>query len=539
MSEQAISGKIMDNTTWEEPDRVKNDRQETEYTKKMKGDFGFFGIGTFLYSCLYAFCMFHNPSGVTFPFFAAGSLLFFCFCLSKLGISLRKGSAFYMVSIMLLAVSTFCTDDGRIIGMNKLGILLLLISFLLNQIYDTSQWGLGNYVSSIVMTLFCSLGCLNRPFQDGNHFRKTVIRGKGQKLLYVIAGLLVAIPIVTFVFLLLIFADAVFREMGEALLDSINFDTIFEIAAMIVCCFLAVYCILSFLCEKKLKEEAGDRRHGEPLLAITVTGMLTLLYLVFSVIQVLGLFLGKLQLPAGYTYARYAREGFFQLLAVSVLNLIIVLTVLAFFRESRVLKGILVVMSLCTFIMIASSAMRMVLYISSYNLTFLRIFVLWSLAVLTFLFLGVVLSIFKKKFPLFRYSCVIVTCCYLVLSFGHPDYWIARVNVESEKRDDSYLSGLSADAAPVLLPWLREQAQKEGWEESPAGDVSIDGEAGGYDSRRDGSTQEYVRRMLRKTENYDSILQFNVSRYMAAKQLKAAGEWEEMAAVLDKGGEQP
>ena len=56
---------------------------------------------------------------------------------------------------------------------------------------------------------------------------------------------------------------------------------------------------------------------------------------------------------------------------------------------------------------------------------------------------------------------VIVTVFYICLSFAHPDYWIARYNLNPahieylNKYDvaDSkrYLSGLSADAAPVLL----------------------------------------------------------------------------------------
>ena len=70
--------------------------------------------------------------------------------------------------------------------------------------------------------------------------------------------------------------------------------------------------------------------------------------------------------------------------------------------------------------------------------------------------------IFKENFPLFRYSMVAVTCMYLLLSFGHPDYWIAKVNVAGCEEDGSdffkgkgyrdyhFLNGLSADAAPVM-----------------------------------------------------------------------------------------
>ena len=82
------------------------------------------------------------------------------------------------------------------------------------------------------------------------------------------------------------------------------------------------------------------------------------------------------------------------------------------------------------------------------------------------IFAGVLIYTHKESFPLFRYSMVIVTCFYLILSFGHPDYWIAKVNVESmqENRSDffkgeayddyRYLATLNADAAPVLLKLL-------------------------------------------------------------------------------------
>lgn len=125
------------------------------------------------------------------------------------------------------------------------------------------------------------------------------------------------------------------------------------------------------------------------------------------------------------------------------------------------LKLILTVISGCTFIMILSSALRMIMYINRYNLTFLRIFVLWSLAVIFLLMAGVTIFIYMNKFSLFTYSCVIVTVFYICLSFSHPDYWIARYNLMPEhleylddydiRDNQKYLRKLSADAAPVLL----------------------------------------------------------------------------------------
>ena len=111
-----------------------------------------------------------------------------------------------------------------------------------------------------------------------------------------------------------------------------------------------------------------------------------LLYLFFSGIQVIYLFLGKGSLPEGVTYSSYARQGFFQLLFVAVMNLVMVLMNLKFFKRSRFLNGVLTVICGCTYVMIASAAYRMALYVGEYHLTYLRVLVLWFLLLLAWLF---------------------------------------------------------------------------------------------------------------------------------------------------------
>ena len=57
-----------------------------------------------------------------------------------------------------------------------------------------------------------------------------------------------------------------------------------------------------------------------------------------------------------------------------------------------------------------------------------------------------------------------MTVCYLGLSFSHPDYWVARYNVakmeEISPSDYAYFSDLSADAAPILVSYLKEEDKK-------------------------------------------------------------------------------
>ncbi|MCI9675022.1 MAG: DUF4173 domain-containing protein [Lachnospiraceae bacterium] len=513
---------------------------ETEETKKLKENYGFFGISIFLYAVFYTFCMFRNGAGVTFPLFVAGSLLLLFLSLSKLGMSIKRGSIYYMVGMILLGISTFLTDDWRIIFYNKLGVFLLMISLLLKQFFDTSKWNLGKYFTSIIQAVVLCLGELLRPVQDGALYQKNKKAQKSRTVGYVLIGLAVSVPLLLIVLALLASADAFFLEMVIKVFGSINLPNIMNIIFRIGYMFFFSYMLIAYLCRKQIKEEVKDCRTGEPVIAITVTAMLTFVYLLFSIVQIAGLFLGKLQLPEGYTYAGYARRGFFQLLVVSILNLIIVLVCLGFFRKSKILKGVLTVMSLCTFIMIASSATRMAIYIHFYYLTFMRILVLWALALLTVLFLGVLINIYAESFPLFRYSMAVVTIFYLVLSFARPDYIIAKVNIsnaeeyrmqwwedESEEYycDFEYLGGLSADAAPVLVPYMKslgydfqafESENALSYAKTQCTDRNFpilcrgDREHFGY---------WWMRDLQRHTENF-GIRTFNLSRYTAMELLR-------------------
>lgn len=250
------------------------------------------------------------------------------------------------------------------------------------------------------------------------------------------------------------------------------FEDFFWILVSILLCYCIVYCFINAIVKNNIKEQVNDHRILEPIIANTFTSIISAIYIIFCMIQIIGLFGAHLSLPQGYTYSRYAREGFFQLLFVCALNLVIVLCCMALFRESKTLKGLLTTISVCTYIMLASSAYRMILYIQVYHLTFLRIFVLWTLFVIAFLMLGSLIHLHNNNFPFFRYCMVVTTVCYILFAFSHPDYFIARyniavieditkqkdlVNVYEQYGDLNYVTSLSADAARVLKSYNKEE----------------------------------------------------------------------------------
>lgn len=498
------------------------EKPDTVYTQTIRAKFPLFSLGSLIYSAFYAFCLYRNASGITYPFFVAGTLCYFFFCTQKLGVPYKKDSIFYLVSIMLLGISNCLTNSIPILWLNKCGIFLLSFTLMLHTIYNDGAWNLPTYFAAIFRTIGSAICCLFRPFGDMVCYFDAKKPEKCDKKSYfvpILIGLVIAVPLFFVMTILLAGADMVFNHLLKSVINFFNIPTLIELGALMVIVFFCSYAILAALCKKTaVRENTGERLLFDPVIAIIITGLLSISYLLFSVIQILYLFLGQLTLPAGYTYAQYAREGFFQLLAVSIINLGIVLICLHLFRESRILKAILLILSGCTFIMILSSALRMILYIDTYALTFLRLFVLWSLAVIFLLMAGVTVFIFYKRFPLFRYGVAVVTVCYLALSFSHPDYYIARYNL-TNGADYQYLSRLSADAAPVILdpsknPYLisvEDMLEKTATDENGSYD---------YDTFYDYQwMRSYYNKMEYRTKDM-GIRDFNFSRYRAGKYVK-------------------
>ena len=171
-------------------------------------------------------------------------------------------------------------------------------------------------------------------------------------------------------------------------------------------------------------------------------------------------------------YAAYAREGFFELLALSALNVAGVIVSQLRFESSRILRVLLCVVSVCTFIMELSSAWRMILYVQAYGLTFLRLLVLWFLAVLGIVLAGAVITVFRPGFRLFRFTLAVCLSAWLVFAFARPDAIAARYDLRRFGCSDTTLTliryELSPDALGELRPYLNQEIR------------AIDKHMGGY-----------------------------------------------------------
>ena len=198
-------------------------------------------------------------------------------------------------------------------------------------------------------------------------------------------------------------------------------------------------------------------------------GVLDLLFLTFVAVQFRHLF-GDTDL----SHAEYAREGFFQLVAVASLSLPILL-----FADhalgprdavSRRQFGLLASLMLVLLnIMLASALWRMRLYTAEFGLTELRFYTTAFMGWLVLVFGWFAATVLRGRRQRFGAGALTAALLVLgVLNLVNPDALVARTNLTrglaGRAVDGWYLSSLSADALPTvrrMLPLLPAQTRSE------------------------------------------------------------------------------
>ena len=432
----------------------------------------FFLKVTVLFAAFYVFCLYDNPMGITYPLFTAGFLSLYLYFLKKENQKLKKSSVFYMTAIFLLGLSNCLTDNEMIIWFNKVGSFLLYGVLFVHNSYEDRTWSFLKYAWSLLEFGFSIIENLPSVFLAGKRLREgRAAEGqkKHAKAIYVVLGILIALLLLCFILPLLASADQVFGNLMNQIFDAVFFEiTVPEqmIVILLMFCWgvFFFFALFSAVQQKKIREESKDLRSLEPVLAITVLSVIGVVYLLFCLIQISYLFTGGLTLPSDYTYSGFAREGFFQLLFVSILNLGLVLLSLELFRDHKVLEIMLSFLSGCTYVMLISCACRIYLYVQADRLTRLRVLVMAALLVIAVILGGMIWSIYKEGFPLFRFSVAVIAVVYVILSLSRMDAWIAGYNISQRGLDitqeNQYLMTLSADAAGVYADALENHVER-------------------------------------------------------------------------------
>ncbi|MFD8499538.1 DUF4153 domain-containing protein [Amycolatopsis sp. NPDC059657] len=191
-------------------------------------------------------------------------------------------------------------------------------------------------------------------------------------------------------------------------------------------------------------------------------GVLTLLFAGFVFAQLVALFGGDAYVlrTSGLTYAEYARGGFWQLSAITVLTLGVIVIALRWgsketARDRWWLRGVLTGLSLLTLVIVASALSRMWTYQQAYGFTVLRLLVetceLW-LGAVYLLMIAAIWKLDQTWLP--RAAIGTAMGALLALAVLDPERFIADRNIDRMAEgygiDSAYLSTLSADVLPAV-----------------------------------------------------------------------------------------
>ncbi|MGD2134873.1 MAG: DUF4173 domain-containing protein [Gemmatimonadales bacterium] len=300
--------------------------------------------------------------------------------------------------------------------------------------------------------------------QDGVDWRAMLDARRFSTVGAIGLGLVVSTPLVLVFGGLLGSADPVFERFLHSLVDWNVSRILGHLALFGVAGWLAAGLIRSVLARPatQTRRLPWDIPFGLIELAIPL-GLLAALFLAFDVVQVRYLFGGDdlIRSTVGLTYAEYARRGFFELVAVSVLMLPVLLSAdwCAAHRDARtrrVVRALTIVLLALVGLIMTSAMLRMRLYVEVYGLSLDRIYasavMMWIAATL----LWFALTVLRARRDRFGFGTIVAGLAVLVgLNLANPDALVARVNIERAaagvQLDVAYLGTLSADATPTLL----------------------------------------------------------------------------------------
>lgn len=178
-----------------------------------------------------------------------------------------------------------------------------------------------------------------------------------------------------------------------------------------------------------------------------------LLFVSFLVCQARYLFSGRA--PQGLNLADYARHGFFELFLATLLVVGLVTFVHgAVYRAETpdAARAASLLMLVLTFGLVASSAMRMYLYVGHFGLTLTRAYVLATLVGIVATLLLCLWALLLWHPPAWLRARLLLLGLFSLAGVGltNVEAWVARVNLARVEVDYNYLSTLSCDILPAL-----------------------------------------------------------------------------------------
>lgn len=254
-------------------------------------------------------------------------------------------------------------------------------------------------------------------------------REKTNKILNAVFGIIVGIVFSIVILFLLMSADDYFNKFVSKAFISINFD--FSKIMQFVIFFIIIFSIgVNLIRNRYIVMKENKIRKIDHTIIISMLSVINLVFVLFLISEVSKLCGNFLQIPKGYIYSSYAREGFFQLLFVTIINFSIILYLIYktnVIKENKIIRNLVLVLIAFSVLLIFNSYYRMFLYIGKFGFTNLRLQVILFLLMELILFGIIIKKIINKVKNDGLIFLVIMTTFYVINLYICNDFFIRLI----------------------------------------------------------------------------------------------------------------
>lgn len=356
--------------------------------------------------------------------------------------------------LMILISSTILVKDYEVINKKAylliIPIVLIIISNLVLKVLKGNLDGTNQLLNIIVLPLLISTYLfmlvrsdfkvsLENMFLVFKLFPKNLFKNlkfikidtkkdKNDKVINIIFGTVIGVFISGLILALLTSADAYFDKFLSSIVTNINVDFNLWYVIKGIIYFVILFVIgINLFKNKEIDLKESKMSRVNKTVVTTMLFIVNFVFVLFLISEISKLCGNFLKVPKGYIYSSYAREGFFQLLFVTLINFGIILYLIYktnLVKEDKKVKYLVLSLIAFSIFLIFNSYYRMFLYIGRFGFTNLRLQVILFLFMEFILFGFIIKKIIRGAKKDGMVFLIIMTITYVINLYVCNDWFI-------------------------------------------------------------------------------------------------------------------
>lgn len=379
---------------------------------------------------------------------------------------------FMSVAMMLISANFFFSKNDILLLLDFVSVPVLYVLTVILSLKKDDPVGIAFFSQA-----FIPITNMDKFVRCGAGLMRTAKEGKKRVLGKIFLGMLFAALALIVILPLMLSGDEAFSVLFNKFIDiEITIDTVVQTFIFVLVTLYSFGFIYFVFHKKKEKGTITDELKSQlsekdpntfAYTLLTFLIVIGIVFLSFALVQILYLFAKiNANLPSNFSYAEYARSGFFQVWVLTVINAVIILSGERISRAITLVKAktfhiIFSAYVLINFAITASAFYKMMMYENAYGLTRSRLLVFIILILQTMILLMLMYKIWIRSFRFFTVSLILTLVFFIGVNYINIDAIVARRNLArfeaTQQLDVDYLFYfLSDDALPILYDYAVE-----------------------------------------------------------------------------------